>query len=40
VVIPGVNEAIDSKNVAVTTEQLQVLADALNRAAGVLEGYR
>jgi N-acetylated-alpha-linked acidic dipeptidase len=40
VVIPGVNEAIDAKNAAVTAEQLKVLADALNRAAGVLEGYK
>jgi N-acetylated-alpha-linked acidic dipeptidase len=40
VVIPGVNEAIDAKNAPLTTQQLQVLADALNRAAGVLESYR
>lgn len=40
VVIPGVNEAIDAKNASLTTEQLQVLTDALNRAAGVLEGYQ
>ncbi|HWZ42040.1 MAG TPA: M28 family metallopeptidase [Candidatus Saccharimonadales bacterium] len=40
VVIPGVNEAIDAKNAAVVTEQLQVLAAALNRAASVLEGYK
>lgn len=40
VVIPGVNEAIDAKNSSLTTQQLQVLADALDRAAGVLEGYR
>ncbi|HET6842544.1 MAG TPA: M28 family metallopeptidase [Candidatus Angelobacter sp.] len=40
VVIPGVNEAVDAKNASLTKEQLQVLADALNRAAGVLEGYR
>jgi N-acetylated-alpha-linked acidic dipeptidase len=39
VVIPGVNEAIDARNVRVTTEQLQALTDALNRAAAVLEGY-
>ncbi len=39
VVIPGVNEAIDAKKGALTTEQLQVLTDALNRAAAVLEGY-
>jgi N-acetylated-alpha-linked acidic dipeptidase len=40
VVIPGVNEAIDAKNASLTTQQLQVLADALDRAAGVLESYR
>ncbi len=40
VVIPGVNEAIDAKDAPLTTQQLQVLTDALNRAAGVLEGYR
>jgi N-acetylated-alpha-linked acidic dipeptidase len=39
VVIPGVNEAIDAKDVQLTTSQLQVLTDALNKAAGVLEGY-
>jgi N-acetylated-alpha-linked acidic dipeptidase len=40
VVIPGVNEAIDAKNASLTAQQLQVLADALNRAAAVLEGYQ
>ena len=40
VVVPGVNEAIDAKNAALTSEQLQALTDALNRAAGVMEGYR
>jgi N-acetylated-alpha-linked acidic dipeptidase len=40
VVIPGVNESIDARNVQVVTEQLQVLTDALNRAAGVLEAYQ
>jgi N-acetylated-alpha-linked acidic dipeptidase len=39
VVIPGVNEAIDARDAQLTTSQLQVLTDALNRAAGVLEGY-
>ncbi|MFL6390216.1 MAG: M28 family metallopeptidase [Terriglobales bacterium] len=39
VVIPGVNESIDAKDAQLTTAQLQVLTDALNRAAGVLEGY-
>ncbi|SPE22491.1 Glutamate carboxypeptidase II [Candidatus Sulfotelmatomonas gaucii] len=37
VVIPGVNEAIDVKNASLAAQQLQVLADALDRAAGVLE---
>jgi N-acetylated-alpha-linked acidic dipeptidase len=37
VVIPGVNEAIDAKDATLTTQQLQVLADTLNRAAAVLE---
>jgi N-acetylated-alpha-linked acidic dipeptidase len=40
VVIPGVNEAIDAKNTQLVTEQLQVLADALNRAAAVLESVQ
>ncbi len=38
VVVPGVNESIDAKNKQLTQEQVQVLADALNRAAAVLEG--
>ena len=37
VVIPGVNEAIDKHDLERTTAQIQVLADALNRAARVLE---
>ena len=37
VVIPGVNEALDAIDAALATKQLQVLAEALNRAAGVLE---
>ena len=37
VVIPGVNEAIDAGNSALTAEQLKVLTDALNRAAETLE---
>jgi N-acetylated-alpha-linked acidic dipeptidase len=37
VVIPGVNEAIESKDLGLTTQQLQVLTAALNRAAGMLE---
>ena len=40
VVIPGVNESIDAKDAQLTTAQLQVLTDALNRAAGVLEAYK
>lgn len=40
VVVPGVNEAIEAKNAALTGDQLQALTDALNRAAGVMEGYR
>lgn len=39
VVIPGVNEAIDAKNAQLVADQLQVLTDALNRAAQVLEAY-
>ncbi|MGZ4872586.1 MAG: transferrin receptor-like dimerization domain-containing protein, partial [Candidatus Angelobacter sp.] len=39
VVIPGVNESIDAKDAQLTTAQLQVLTEALNRAAGVLEAY-
>ena len=37
VVIPGVNEAIDRKDLGTTQQQLQVLTEAINRAAGVLE---
>ncbi|HKV93037.1 MAG TPA: M28 family metallopeptidase [Candidatus Angelobacter sp.] len=40
VVIPGVNEAIDARNAQLATEQLQVLTDALNRAAAELEAYK
>jgi N-acetylated-alpha-linked acidic dipeptidase len=39
VVIPGVNEAIDAKDLQRTGAQLSVLTNALNRAAGVLESY-
>lgn len=39
VVIPGVNESIDDKDAQLTASQLQVLTDALNKAATVLEGY-
>ena len=37
VVIPGVNEAIDAQDANLASQQLQVLAQALNRAASVLE---
>ncbi|MGB6742201.1 MAG: transferrin receptor-like dimerization domain-containing protein, partial [Terracidiphilus sp.] len=37
VVIPGVNEAIDAKNPTLATQQLAVLAQALDRAAQTLE---
>ena len=40
VVIPGVNEAIDAKNASLAAQQLQVLTDALNRAAAVMEAYK
>ncbi len=40
VVIPGVNEAIDAGNSSVAAQQLQALADALNRAAGILAAAR
>jgi N-acetylated-alpha-linked acidic dipeptidase len=36
VVIPGVNEAIEAKDANRTRQQLEVLADALNRAAQTL----
>ena len=38
VVIPGVNEGIDADDAARTQAQLDALAAALNRAAGILEG--
>ncbi len=37
VVIPGVNEAIENNNLTLTKQQLQILTNALNRAAGALE---
>ena len=40
VVIPGVNEAIDKRDLGRTRQQIAVLAAALNRAAKVLEEYR
>ena len=39
VVIPGVNEAIDAKDTQLAIGQLATLAEALNRAATVLERY-
>jgi N-acetylated-alpha-linked acidic dipeptidase len=40
VVIPGVNESIDKKDLPTTEQQLKVVTDAINRAAGVLEKGR
>jgi len=40
VVIPGVNEAIDSKDAARAADQLSVLAQALDRAAQTLDSAR
>jgi N-acetylated-alpha-linked acidic dipeptidase len=40
VVIPGVNEAIENKDLALTRQQLQILTAALNRAAGALEAVK
>jgi N-acetylated-alpha-linked acidic dipeptidase len=40
VVIPGVNEGIDSGDLERTKKQIAVLAQALQKAAHVLEGYR
>jgi N-acetylated-alpha-linked acidic dipeptidase len=37
VVIPGVNEGIDADDIPRTQQQLAILAEALNRAAGTLE---
>ena len=37
VVIPGVNEAIDAKNLPRAQQQMTVLTDAITRAAGALE---
>jgi N-acetylated-alpha-linked acidic dipeptidase len=39
-VIPGVNEAIEYGDLALTTDQISELAKALNRAAANLESYR
>ena len=40
VVIPGVNEAIDGRDLKRTEQQIAVLAAALNRAAMMLEQHR
>ena len=40
IVIPGVNEAIDKRDIRRTEQQIAVLAAALNRAAQTLEQYR
>ncbi len=40
VVIPGVNEAIDSKDLKRTEQQIAVLAAALQRAAAMLEQHK
>lgn len=40
VVLPGVNDAIDSRDLDRTREQITSLAQALNRAAATLEGGR
>jgi N-acetylated-alpha-linked acidic dipeptidase len=40
VVIPGVNEAIDKRDLERTRQQIAVLTAALNRATKVLEGHR
>jgi N-acetylated-alpha-linked acidic dipeptidase len=37
VVIPGVNEAIDKGDLTLTEEQLNVLTNAINKAAETLE---
>ncbi|PYY17887.1 MAG: glutamate carboxypeptidase [Acidobacteria bacterium] len=39
VVIPGVNEAIEARDLGRTSAQLAILSGALNRAAAVLENY-
>jgi N-acetylated-alpha-linked acidic dipeptidase len=40
VVIPGVNEAIDARNQSLAAQQLQVLTQALDRAASALDTAR
>ena len=39
VVIPGINEAIDKRDLDSTRQQIAALAAALNRAAKVLNSY-
>ncbi|MFC5865595.1 M28 family metallopeptidase [Acidicapsa dinghuensis] len=39
-VIPGVNEALDARNTDLAAQQLALLTQALNRAAGMLEQAR
>jgi hypothetical protein len=39
-VIPGVNEAIDGRDLKRTEQQIAVLASALQRAATMLEQHR
>jgi N-acetylated-alpha-linked acidic dipeptidase len=39
VVIPGINEAIDAGDAKLEADQLRVLADAINRAAQVMESF-
>ena len=40
VVIPGVNEAIDAKDLKLAAQQLGVLTQALDRAASTLDSMR
>jgi N-acetylated-alpha-linked acidic dipeptidase len=40
VVIPGVNEALDARDLKLATQQLAILTQALTRAAQALEGAR
>jgi N-acetylated-alpha-linked acidic dipeptidase len=40
VVLPGINEAIGDQDANLAAQQLQVLTEALSRAAAVLESLR
>jgi N-acetylated-alpha-linked acidic dipeptidase len=40
VVLPGVNDALDARNAPLASQQLAVLAQALDRAAGILNAVR